>query len=228
MRSVIADSLVSQVAYKVPLWMWSDGSFQIDEYYPDPFGDEYRPFKKTLDINEYIVYLQRNQRLPFLRHVLNGMMFVGYKDLSLKDSRKGEGSGYNWPLKYYLGGANILSGYPYFAFWGTKIFYSRFDYVFPIRQTIGKNIMGVHFQRLYGSAFFEAGKTWNFRRLSMDRLREGNFNRDVGFELRLKMLCFYRLATYFTAKVVWPLDDMDDSPYKDQRDARRFYFGLRM
>lgn len=223
-----ADSLVEQVKLYVPLGMYSDGSFAISSYVPDEFLDEYRPYKKRIDINEYILYVQRNQGLPYLRHVLNGIVFMGYKDISLKDVYKGEGSGYNWPLKYYLGGAYILSGYPYFSFWGTKMFYSRFNYVFPIRHKIGKNIIGVHFQRLYGSAFFEAGKTWNFSRLSMDNLKKGSFKRDAGFELRLKMIGFYRLPIYLTASIVWPLDDLDKSPYREQRDARRYYFGLQM
>ena len=166
--------------------------------------------------------------LPYLRHVLNGIAYVAYRDVRLKDPWQDEGYGYNWPLKFYLGGSSILSGYPYFSFWGSKMFYSRFDYVFPIKQKISKNFLGLHFQRLYGSAFFEAGKTWNFHRLSMDNLREGSFKRDVGFELRLKMVSFYRLPTFFTAKIVWPLDGMGDSYYRTQRDARRIYFGLRM
>ena len=108
------------------------------------------------------------------------------------------------------------------------MFYSRFDYVFPIKRKIGKNAGGLHFQRLYGSAFFEAGETWNFRKLSMDKIREGSIKRDIGFELRLKMVGFYRLPIILTAKIVWPLDDMGDSPYRNQRDAQRFYFTLRM
>ena len=228
MRTELADSLVEQVALNIPLGIFQDGSFALGSYVPDPLLDELRPFKKTRELNEYLLYLQKNQRLPYLRHAFNGTLYLGYRDIKLKDAWKGEGSGYNWPLKYYLGGAYILSGYPYFSFWGTKLLYSRFDYVFPIKQKISKNIMGLHFQRLYGSAFFEAAKVWNFKRLSMDKLREGSFKRDVGFELRLKMVSFYRLPVFLTAKIVWPLDGMGDSPYGDQRDARRFYFGLGM
>ena len=211
----------------VPVGMYSDGSFALGQYQPDEFLDEYRPYKKNIDVNEYLVFFQKNQKLPLWRHVLDGTVMIGYRDVMLKDTRKGEGSGYNWPLKYYLGG-RILSGYPYFSFWGSKVFYSRFDYVFPIRPKIAKNFFGVHFQRLYGSAFFEAGETWNFDKLSMDRLRDGAVKRDVGFELRLKMLCFYRLNTFLNAKIVWPLDDMGNSSYADQRDARRYYIELSM
>lgn len=228
MMTTHADSLVEQVALQVPIGMYSDGSFAFGAYIPDRFKDEFRQLSKDIDVNEYMLLLQHNQRLPYLRHVIGGMAMFGYRDVQLKDSMKGEGSGYNWPLKYYLGGAGILSGYPFFSFWGTKIFYSRFDYVFPIDRKIGKTIMGLHFQRLYGTTFFEAAKAWNFRRLSADKLREGEFKRDIGFELRLKMVSFYRLPTFLTASVVWPLDDMGDSSYRDQRDARRFYFSLRM
>lgn len=148
------------------------------------------------------------------------------RDISLKDYRKGEGSGFNWPLKYYIGGGNILYGYPYFAFWGSKIFYSRLGYTFPIRQHLAKDIMGVNLQSVYGNVFFEAGRTWNFRRISMDRLKEGTFKRDIGFELRCKMIAFYRLSVLAYSRIAWPLDGMGSSPYKN--DARRFYFGLVM
>ncbi|HUT64210.1 MAG TPA: hypothetical protein VMZ04_09660, partial [Anaerolineae bacterium] len=226
MQSVIADSLVDQPLLQIPIGLLQGGAFYIVAYNPDPLRDELRAFNQKLYVNEYTLFFQRFQELPFFRHTFDGTLLIGYKDLSLKDVWKNEGSGYNWPLKYYLGGASILSGYPYFSFWGSKMFYSRFDYVFPIRQKIYKNLLGLQFQRLYGSVFFEAGRTWNFRRLSIDRLREGSFKRDLGFELRLKMVSFYRFPAFFTARVVWPLDGMGDSPYSDQRDARRFYFGL--
>ncbi|MBT4484546.1 MAG: hypothetical protein HOC71_12815, partial [Candidatus Latescibacteria bacterium] len=226
-RTVLADSLVEQINLYIPTGIYNDGSFELSTYVPDSFADEYRPLKRNKDVNEYILLVQRNQGLPYLRHVFAGTVFMGYKDIKIKDYLKGEGDGYNFPLKYYLGGQNILSGYPYFSFWGTKFFYSRFDYIFPIRH-IRKNSMGIHFQRLYGSLFFETGRTWNFDRITMDKLREGELKSDVGFELRLNMISFYRLQTLLTAKIVWPLDDMDDSPYRKYRDARRFYFGLQM
>ncbi|MCE5249244.1 hypothetical protein LLG96_03400 [bacterium] len=227
MRAAVADSLVGQITLYVPMGIYSDGSFAMGSYQMDPLLDDYRPYTKKLDVNEYLLYLQRNQKMPQWNHVLSGTALIGYRDLSLKDPWKGEGSGYEWPLKYYLGG-RILSGYPYFAFWGSKIFYSRFEYVFPVQPYIFRNVLGLQFQRLYGSAFFEAAKTWNFQKMSMDRIRAGSFKRDVGVELRLKMVSFYRLTTLLTARIAWPLDDMNDSPYKDQRDARRYYFELRM
>ncbi len=228
MRSTYADSLVRQVMLHVPVGMYSDGSFALGQYVPDPIKDELRPFNRDRDIHEYLFFAQRFQGLPWFRHTLDGTIFTAYRDVKLKDSWKGEGSGYNWPLKYYLGGAYLLSGYPYFSFWGTKLFYTRFDYVFPIRRNIAKNVMGQYFQRLYGSVFFEAAKVWNFGSLSMDKLREGEFKRDVGVELRLKMVSFYRLPMFLTARVAWPLDDMGDSPYRDEREARRYYFFLQM
>ena len=226
-RAAVADSLVEQVQLYIPIGVYSDGSFAISSYQPDQLLDEYRPYRKNLDVNEYMAFLQHFHHLPYLRHVLGGTVLIGYKDIVLKDVYKNEGSGYDWPLKYYLGG-RILSGYPYFSFWGTKLFYSRFDCVFPIRYTIAKDILGVHFQRLYGAAFFEAAQVWNFHRLSLANLKEGSMKRDIGFELRLKTVMFYRLSTFLNARIVWPLDDMDDSPYKDQRDARRYYIELRM
>ena len=228
MRTALADTLVEQPAFYVPIGAYMDGSFAISTYSPDPLADEFRANILREDVNEYMAFIQHNRRLPWLRHGIDAMLFSAYKDVYLKDYRKNEGYGFNWPLKYYMGGASMLSGYPYFSFWGSKIMYGRFDYVFPIKGHIFKNYGGMHLQRLYGSVFFEAGAVWNFDRLSTDHLREATIKRDVGVELRLKTVMFYRLPALLTARVAWPLDDMGDSPYRDKRDPRRFYFMLRM
>ncbi|MFC1540988.1 hypothetical protein ACFL50_00920 [Candidatus Latescibacterota bacterium] len=226
LKSAIADSLIDQPQYYAPLGVNPDGSIAVGEYNPDPMLDEYRTFRKNLDINEYIFILRHNRRLPFWRHTFNSLIYTAYKDVALKDVRNNEGSGFNWPLKYYIGGVNIMSGYPYFAFWGSKLFYTRFGYTFPIKRRISKDILGFNFQSLYANAFFEAAKTWNFDKLSMANLEKGDFKRDAGFELRLNTMTFYRFATLFYARIAWPLDDMSGSAYEN--DSRRYYFGLRM
>jgi Tol biopolymer transport system component len=226
MKSSVADSLIDQPQYFAPLGINPDGSIAVGEYHPDPMLDEYRTFKIDQDINEYLLILRHNRKLPFWRHTLNGVIFTAYKDVALKDVRNDEGSGFNWPLKYYVGGANLMSGYPYFAFWGSKLFYSRLGYTFPIKRRIAKDLFGFNFQSLYANAFMEAAKTWNFEKLSMANLEDGEFKRDVGIELRLNTMTFYRFSTLLYARVAWPLDDMSGSYYEN--DARRFYFGLRM
>jgi len=226
LRSTYADSLVDQPLLYAPLGINLDGSIALGQYNPDMLLDEFRPFNKGIDINEFTVMLLDYRKLPYWRHTFNSVLFTAYRDIYIRDWRKNEGVGYNWPLKYYLGGGNILSGYPYFAFWGSKILYSNFGYTFPIRERIGKSVAGVNVQRLYGNVFFEAGHVWNFRRLSVDKLKEGSFKRDIGFELRLSMTAYYRFPLLFYARIAWPLDDMGDSPYTN--DARRYYFGLEM
>ena len=228
MRATVADSLIDQPLYFVPVGLNQNLSTALGTYNPDPFLDELRPFKRDYDINEYLGLFQHNHKIPILKHVISGMAFVGYRDLQLKDVSKGEGSGYNWPLKFYLGGSSMLSGYPYFSFWGSKFAYTRFDYMFPIARRIGKTFGGFHVQRLYGTAFFEAGNTWNFKTLKWENF-DGSFKKDVGVELRLKTIWFYRFNAYLTARIVWPLDQLDrDSSYRDLRDPQRYYFGLTM
>ena len=61
---------------------------------------------------------------------------------------------------------------------------------------------------------------------SVNRLKEGDIKRDVGVELRGRLITLYRFPTLLYARVAWPLDDMSGSAYEN--DARRFYFGLRM
>jgi hypothetical protein len=230
MLSDVTDSLVYQPEYLVPTEIGLDRSgnlvFNYGTYSPDDLLDVLRPFKRRVDVNEYILFGNGNYRLPVIGHDLGSVVFVGYRDLRLKDYRKGEGSGYDWPLKYYLGGEYTLSGYPYFSFWGSKMVFGRITYTFPIRTEIGSNMGGVHIQRLYGSAFFEAGSTWNFSNLSMNSIRDGSIKRDIGCEIRLKTVLFYRLDAIAYVKIAWPLDSMGGSPYPN--DPRRYYFGLRM
>ncbi len=134
LRTEHADSLTDQVAYYIPVGMYSNGAFQIQQYQPDEHLDRLRPLRRRDDINEYFMFLQHFSDLPFFNHNIGGTMLMAYRDIQLKDSNKGEGSGYNWPLKYYLGGSGLLSGYPYFSFWGSKLFYTRLDYYFPTKE----------------------------------------------------------------------------------------------
>jgi hypothetical protein len=226
MMSTVTDSLVDQPLLYLPVGIYSDGSFAFSTYQPDKLKDELRPYRKNTDLNEYMILAQEDRRIPFYNVVLNGLVFTAYRDIYIKDYYKGEGSGYNWPLKYYLGGSTMLSGYPYFAFWGSKILYTRLGFTVPIRNNLSKDIAGVQFKNIYGTAFFEAGRAWNFKTMSMDRLKEGEFKRDIALELRFGMVTFYRFSTIAFARVAWALDDMSGSYYKN--DARRYYFGLRM
>ncbi|MDP2983906.1 MAG: hypothetical protein Q8O92_11315 [Candidatus Latescibacter sp.] len=230
MRSEYADSLLNQPTWYIPSGIGIDRNnnlaFSYSTYNPDKALDVLRPYKKSIDVNEYTLFFNGNYKLPRYRHAFDSLVLIGYRDIQLKDPFKGQGNGYDWPLKYYLGGEYTLSGYPYFAFWGSKVFLGRLSYVFPLRSEIGKNMVGMHIQRLYGSAFFEVGSVWNFRTMSMKRLKDVSFKRDIGFELRLKTVLFYRLDALAYFKVAWPLNDMGESPY--QNDARRYYFGLRM
>jgi Tol biopolymer transport system component len=230
MRTDVTDSLVNQPKYLVPTQIGFDGEgnlvFNYGTYNPDDQLDALRPQKRRVDLNEYLIVGNGNYRLPRIGHDFGAFVLVGYRDTRLKDTQKGEGNGYNWPLKYYLGGEYSLAGYPYFSFWGSKVFLSRFTYTFPIRNALKTDMGGVLFQRLYGSAFFEAGSTWNFNKLSMDRIREGSIKRDIGIELRMQTVLFYRFDALAYAKLVWALDGMGGSPYKN--DARRWYFGFRM
>lgn len=229
-RSEYADSLLNQPVYYIPTGIGRDRNnnlvFSYGTYNPDTALDILRPLKRSVDVNEFTLYFNGNYKLPRYRHTFDSLVLVGYRDIQLKDPWKGQGNGYDWPLKYYLGGEYSLAGYPYFSFWGSKVFLGRLSYIFPLRSKIGRNMGGAHFQRLYGAAFFEAGSVWNFKNLSADRLKEASFKRDIGLELRLKTVLFYHLDALAYLKVAWPLDGMGDSPYTN--DARRYYFGLRM
>ena len=84
-------------------------------------------------VNEYIAAYNERIKLPF-DNSLNIELIGAYKNVRLKprfveDGGFFEGRFY-WPLRYYIGGRNFLSGYPYFTDSGTKLLYARVGYGF--------------------------------------------------------------------------------------------------
>jgi hypothetical protein len=203
--------------------------------------DRFVGVERRLRVNEYIAAYNERIRLPF-NNSLNIELIGAYKNIRLKP-RRIEGGGFfegrfYWPLRYYIGGRNFLSGYPYFTDSGTKLLYARIGYGFPILKRISSRFINFNFSKLYAELFAEAGAVGNFSRFEdIDFWKEerwrsmpntDKFLTDVGGELRLQLFTFYRIPMFAYFQVAHPLNRERVSRDEDDPliDKWRYYFGF--
>lgn len=180
--------------------------------------DQFVGVERRLRVNEYIAAYNERIKLPFANS-LNIELIGAYKNVRLKprfieDGGFFEGRFY-WPLRYYIGGRNFLSGYPYFTDSGTKLLYARVGYGFPILKRISNRFINFNFSKLYAELFAEAGVVGNFSRFEDIDFWKGKswrswpnmdqFLTDVGGELRLQLFTFYRIPMFAYFQVARPL-----------------------
>jgi hypothetical protein len=215
-------------------------------------ADIYQSSLRNMTIHEIVMSMRQHIRMPgpLKRHSLVLFGVVGYMDQPLKYNDREdptlnlyEGWAY-YPLRYRLGGAGSLRGYPYFSHEGSKMGFFRASYVFPIIGHWGAQFANLYHDRTYGAFFVEGGSTWNWDRISEAKFFVDDFLWDVGFELRTSMYAFYRLPISGYAVVAWRQKDVprpfveyvrEDGNYvtgsdglriEDQPDDRRIYIGL--
>ena len=203
--------------------------------------DQFVGVERRLRVNEYIAAYNERIKLPF-DNSLNIEFIGAYKNVRLKprfieDGGFFEGRFY-WPLRYYVGGRNFLSGYPYFTDSGTKLLYARVGYGFPILKRISSRFINFNFSKLYAELFAEAGAVGNFSRFedidfwSGERWRSwpntDKFLTNVGGELRLQLFTFYRIPMFAYFQVAHPLNRDRVSSDEDAPliDKWRYYFGF--
>ncbi len=193
--------------------------------------DEFAPAERRLRVNEYLGLYEERIGLPF-KNTLSFELLGAYRNLQVKDfTRDGgvlEGAFY-WPLRYYMGGLNFLSGYPYFTRRGSKLLYGRVGYTFPLIQHLRTNFFNFHFVNLYGELFAEAGAMGNFGKAKFDPFSTDHFLfedfttkhflSDVGGELRLRLFTFYAIPLTAFFQVAHPLNrDRELAGSQRQRD----------
>ncbi len=76
--------------------------------------------------------------------------------------------------------------------------------------------------RLYGSAFFEFGATWNFDDFAFNKFND-RWLYDAGFELRLALFSYYRIPSSAYFQIAWPLRGFASTV---QTGDARIYFGF--
>jgi len=225
LKSTVTDSLADQTS--------PDGIPR------DPLAADSRP----LTVNEYVGAYTERLGLPY-NNTLSLQVIGAYRNLRLKpgfdrDGGLFEGRFY-WPLRYYLGGRNFLSGYPYFTASGSKLFYGRLTYSFPVFRRMNLRFLNLTFGKLYAHMFAETGAVGNFEEAHFSDLSTDDFLSDVGGELRMEMFTNYRIPLRAFFQVAHPLNrqrvqrreareegvslDSPDAP--ELIDRWRYYFGL--
>lgn len=205
----------------------------------DPFAAVKRPFT----VNEYVGAYTERLGLPF-HNTLSLELLGAYRNLRIKPSFDPDGGFFEgrfyWPLRYYLGGANFLSGYPYFTASGSKLFYARAAYSFPVFRRMNMRFLNFTFAKLYAELFAETGAVANYDEADLDALDKDDFLSDVGGELRMEMFTNYRIPLRVFFQVARPLDrghvqrqeaaelgvDPRGPEAPELIDKWRYYFGL--
>ena len=203
--------------------------------------DQFVGVERRMRVNEYVAAYNERIKLPF-DNSLNIELIGAYKNVRLKPRFTEDGGFFEgrfyWPLRYYIGGRNFLSGYPYFTDSGTKLLYARVGYGFPILKRISSRFINFNFSKLYAELFAEAGVVGNFSRFEDIDFWKGerwrslpntdNFLTNVGGELRLQLFTFYRIPMFAYFQVAHPLNrdrvaSGEDAPLIDKW---RYYFGF--
>ncbi len=212
MKSNLADSL----------------AFTVDDGMPH---DLLIPARRPLTVNEYVGAYTERVGLPF-RNTLTWEVIAAYRNLRVKPSYTPEGGffegRYYWPLRYYLGGRNFLSGYPYFTRSGSKLLYGRFAYGFPVFRRLNLGFLNFNFTKVYAELFAETGAVGNFRTLKLEDFDSESFLSDVGGEVRMELYTFYRIPMRAFFQIAHPLnrDRVELDPDEPELDKWRYYFGL--
>ena len=195
-------------------------------------GNQFAPVQRRLRINEYLGSYVERIGLPF-SHTLSLQAFGGYRNLRLKPSVVPDGGTFEgrfyWPLRYYIGGLNFLSGYPYFTNSGSKLLYGRVGYRVPLIRRLNRRLFNLTFSKLYGELFAEAGAVGNFEGLDAGDFDTDDFLTDVGGELRMQVFSFYRISMTAFFQAAHPLNrDRVRSTTGLSIDSWRYYFGIRL
>ena len=192
-------------------------------------SDQFVGVDRKLRVNEYVAAYNERIGLPF-DNSLNISLIGAYKNIRLKprfieDGGFFEGRFY-WPLRYYIGGRNFLSGYPYFTDSGSKLLYARVGYGFPVLKRLSSRFINFTFSKLYAELFAEAGAVGNFSRFKDIDFNTDSFLTDVGGELRLQLFTFYRIPMFAFFQVAHPLNRDRVAEEVGPIDKWRYYFGF--
>ncbi|UCE17527.1 MAG: PD40 domain-containing protein [Gemmatimonadota bacterium] len=149
------------------------GTFGIQWIYRNYFYN-----RLTLDWEQYIP-------MPLDRHTLTAKLRAGIIRAGILDDPEIDDF-----FNFFVGAIDGLRGYSYYSIEGKKMLLGRLTYRFPIFKSMGKQLLHLHFDKLYGAVFADAGNAWNG-----DKLDLWEFKKDVGAELRLETYSFYTYPT---------------------------------
>ena len=177
--------------------------------------------RRPVTLNEYVFQYTERIGLPFYNRlsleVLGAFHNYRVKPGFVPGGGPFEGRFY-WPLRYYIGGRNLLSGYPYFFRSGSKMLYGRAGYSFPIMRRMDARFLNFTFAKAYAEVFAETGRVSNASSLSLSqldldprnvvhdflRVLEEDYLSDVGAELNLELFTNYRIPLRAYVQVAPP------------------------
>jgi hypothetical protein len=186
-------------------------------------SDLLAPDKRPITVNEYIATYTEAVGLP-ANNAVSLSVLAAFKNIQLKPSTVPNGGFFEgrfyWPFRYYLGGRNLLSGYPYFTTSGSKILYGRLSYRFPLSRRLSTSFLNFSFTKAYAELFAETGAVGNFGDLNDIKYRTKSFLSDVGAEVRMQLFTFYRIPMRAFFQVAHPLNRNRERNWR-VRDTRR-------
>lgn len=206
MKSTIADSLAQRV---------DQAGLQI--------ANSFEASQRRFTVNEYVGSYNEIVGLPFHNSVQFELLGA-YRNIRLKRGAIADGGffegRYYWPLRYYLGGRNFLSGYPYFTRSGSKLAYGRLSYNFPVFRRISTSFLNFTFAKLYSELFAETGLVGNFDNFDADDFSTNHFISDVGAELKLQLFTNYRIPMTAFFQAAHPLNRNRERNWRRDDAAR--------
>ncbi len=127
-------------------------------------------------------------------------------------------------FNFYLGGLPGMKGYPFYSLSGNELIWLNFTYRFPLLKEIDARIGPWYLDKMYFSVYGDYGNTWNKGYPSLK-----DFKKDVGAELRVKLISFYIFPTAIFINGSYSLDRFTSVVRGHTLTTGkewRFYFGM--
>ncbi|MCI0513331.1 DPP IV N-terminal domain-containing protein [candidate division KSB1 bacterium] len=185
---------------------------------------ELNDFIKGFKISQYSTLVPDFEPYNYSRFTLDWLesvgLFANRHSLSLHLQGGLIGKAVHPFFNYFAGGLLGMRGYPYYSMEGRKLAILGVRYRFPIWKNIDQRLLHFYFDKLFGSVFFDYGNAFN-----QNQLKQVDFKRDLGFELRLNTVSFYAYPAYLFVSGAYGLDQFRHEQQWYGKEWR-YYFGL--
>ncbi len=176
--------------------------FKIADFGVEPDYDNYNFSSFNLDWRENIALFSKN-------HVLGLNFQGGFIDRPIHSF-----------FNYFAGGLLGMRGYPYYSIEGRKLMIGELKYRFPIWKNMDFRRFHIYFDKIFADVFCDYGSAFD-----QNNLKQVNFKKDVGFEIRLNSISSYAYPASLFFSAAYGLDKFR---HENQWYGKewRYYFGL--
>ncbi len=127
---------------------------------------------------------------------------------------------------FYLGGLVGMKGYPFYSLSGNEIAWINATYRFPLFRHIDARWGPWYLDKIYFSVYGDYGNAWNKGAPDF-----ADFKKDVGAEIRVKLISFYIFPTAIFMNWAYSFDQFERTTHYFNRHYKvgkewRFYFGV--